>query len=325
MKTTYSVKGFAKAIRVSPSTVRRWDQSGVLPAKRTQSGHRYYLESDIQEFKDQRENSGKKRIADVLITEIYVGEGDEPAVAHSSPSLMLAKNGKDWERFIGNADVNLVPVERVLHTEAAAILEYKRLAFSGVNPDSVQIYYSLDETKRGIVVLGAMKFEVYEDGSFDSLPVPLSTHDLNRTPEQEYDQLVENWGKCAHLRRRYSSKSRIMKQAARLKQYRKKWAHYLPDLLKDGKNVTAECLEFAAIVLNREDWKTTLNMSFLWPAIVQGVQHMGDQEHEDFLNTLYEMDREHQLIRYQYLAQAISDMIADSRVRRAVIASLQTK
>ncbi len=42
------VKQFAARIGKSPSTVRRWDRDGTLPAKRTASGERYYDESDIK-------------------------------------------------------------------------------------------------------------------------------------------------------------------------------------------------------------------------------------------------------------------------------------
>ena len=37
----------AKGIGVSVKTLHRWDETGKLPAKRTPSGHRYYLESDL--------------------------------------------------------------------------------------------------------------------------------------------------------------------------------------------------------------------------------------------------------------------------------------
>lgn len=38
---------FAKKVGVSVKTLHRWDQTGKLSAKRTPSGHRYYLESDL--------------------------------------------------------------------------------------------------------------------------------------------------------------------------------------------------------------------------------------------------------------------------------------
>lgn len=46
--TKLRVNQFASRIGKSPSTVRRWDRDGTLPAKRTASGERYYDESDIK-------------------------------------------------------------------------------------------------------------------------------------------------------------------------------------------------------------------------------------------------------------------------------------
>ena len=46
--TKFRVNQFADRIGKSPSTVRRWDRNGRLPAKRTASGERYYDESDIK-------------------------------------------------------------------------------------------------------------------------------------------------------------------------------------------------------------------------------------------------------------------------------------
>ena len=38
---------FAEEIGVSVETLRRWDRTGKLPAKRTPSNHRYYTEDDL--------------------------------------------------------------------------------------------------------------------------------------------------------------------------------------------------------------------------------------------------------------------------------------
>jgi predicted site-specific integrase-resolvase len=46
--TKLRVNQFASRIGKSPSTVRRWDREGTIPAKRTASGERYYDESDIK-------------------------------------------------------------------------------------------------------------------------------------------------------------------------------------------------------------------------------------------------------------------------------------
>lgn len=44
----YKISEFAKRVGKTTTTVRRWDESGVLPAKRTAGGQRYYDESDLR-------------------------------------------------------------------------------------------------------------------------------------------------------------------------------------------------------------------------------------------------------------------------------------
>ncbi len=48
MPKIYRVKEFAERIGKSPDTLRRWDKTGKLPAKRSAGGHRYYDESDVR-------------------------------------------------------------------------------------------------------------------------------------------------------------------------------------------------------------------------------------------------------------------------------------
>jgi len=43
----YKVHEFAELVGKSTKTLRRWDESGKLPAKRQVSGHRYYTEEDL--------------------------------------------------------------------------------------------------------------------------------------------------------------------------------------------------------------------------------------------------------------------------------------
>lgn len=42
---------FAKELGVSVETLRRWDRTGKLKAKRTPSNHRYYTEEDLAQAK----------------------------------------------------------------------------------------------------------------------------------------------------------------------------------------------------------------------------------------------------------------------------------
>lgn len=48
MSNIYRVNEFAKRIGKSTKTLRRWDEAGVLPAKRTVGNQRYYDESDLR-------------------------------------------------------------------------------------------------------------------------------------------------------------------------------------------------------------------------------------------------------------------------------------
>ncbi|MFQ5795938.1 MAG: IS607 family transposase [Candidatus Bipolaricaulia bacterium] len=48
MSKIYRIGEFAERIGKSPSTLRRWDNEGVLPAKRTPGAQRYYDESDVR-------------------------------------------------------------------------------------------------------------------------------------------------------------------------------------------------------------------------------------------------------------------------------------
>jgi hypothetical protein len=57
----YKPNQFAKMISVSVSTLRRWDNEGVLKARRTQTNHRYYTDEDIQGYKEAKD-SGKKKL-----------------------------------------------------------------------------------------------------------------------------------------------------------------------------------------------------------------------------------------------------------------------
>ena len=56
---------FAKELNVSVETLRRWDRTGRLPAKRTPSNHRYYTEEDIAVAK------GLKPTAENRLIKVY--------------------------------------------------------------------------------------------------------------------------------------------------------------------------------------------------------------------------------------------------------------
>ena len=53
---------FAKELGVSVETLRRWDRTGKLPAKRTPANHRYYTESDLTAAKGLEPLVNKRKI-----------------------------------------------------------------------------------------------------------------------------------------------------------------------------------------------------------------------------------------------------------------------
>ena len=48
MEKRYKIGEFAKKTGVSVWTVRSWDRKGILEAKRTIAGHRYYTDADLE-------------------------------------------------------------------------------------------------------------------------------------------------------------------------------------------------------------------------------------------------------------------------------------
>ena len=46
--STYKIGQFAKLVRRTPATIRRWEAEGKIASKRLPSGHRYYDDADLQ-------------------------------------------------------------------------------------------------------------------------------------------------------------------------------------------------------------------------------------------------------------------------------------
>lgn len=59
MSRIYRIGQFAKRVGKSVSTLRRWDASGELTAKKHSSGHRYYDESDVRQLLGIKNNERK--------------------------------------------------------------------------------------------------------------------------------------------------------------------------------------------------------------------------------------------------------------------------
>ncbi|MGN8852225.1 MerR family DNA-binding transcriptional regulator, partial [Anaerobiospirillum succiniciproducens] len=46
--STYKIGQFAKLVRRTPATIRRWEAEGKIASKRLPSGHRYFDDSDLR-------------------------------------------------------------------------------------------------------------------------------------------------------------------------------------------------------------------------------------------------------------------------------------
>lgn len=56
MDNTYRIAEAAKLLGVHPSTLRRWDEKGILPPSiRTLTGERRYTEADLKAITDKEE------------------------------------------------------------------------------------------------------------------------------------------------------------------------------------------------------------------------------------------------------------------------------
>ena len=57
-----SLSEAARLLGVHPSTVRGWSDQGVVPTHRTQGGHRRYLRSEIELWKQSQRNNGDQEV-----------------------------------------------------------------------------------------------------------------------------------------------------------------------------------------------------------------------------------------------------------------------
>ena len=57
MDNTYRIAEAAKMLGVHPSTLRRWDEKGILrPSIRTLTGERRYTDADLEAVRKNKEN-----------------------------------------------------------------------------------------------------------------------------------------------------------------------------------------------------------------------------------------------------------------------------
>ena len=75
----YFISDAAKAVQAEPHVLRYWEEELELPIQRTELGHRYYTEEDIQTFqniKELKERGFQLKAIKVLLPELKKRKGD---------------------------------------------------------------------------------------------------------------------------------------------------------------------------------------------------------------------------------------------------------
>ncbi|MHA3853025.1 MerR family transcriptional regulator (plasmid) [Lactiplantibacillus plantarum] len=101
---------FANRIGVSEQTLRNWDKSGKLVAKRTKGNHRFYTEDDYNDYmgissKNQKEVSNMKDIQEKWLADFVDSMSEEEAKKIAKQAIqkdMRPQYQKDIEQFVNN-------------------------------------------------------------------------------------------------------------------------------------------------------------------------------------------------------------------------------
>ena len=75
----YLISDAAKAVQAEPHVLRYWEEELELPIQRTELGHRYYTEEDLQTFqniKELKERGFQLKAIKVLLPELKKRKGD---------------------------------------------------------------------------------------------------------------------------------------------------------------------------------------------------------------------------------------------------------
>jgi len=133
----------AKHLHVSIDTLRRWDKSGKLPAKKSDGGHRYYSQVDLELF--------KKDIF-ALATGWVLGSAKEPESASYCPT---SSEFKGRLSKLQSALEKLQDLKEYYPLIVAVVGEIGNNSFDhnlGNWPDISGIYFSFDINKRQIAI-----------------------------------------------------------------------------------------------------------------------------------------------------------------------------
>ena len=78
----YLISDAAKVVQAEPHVLRYWEEELELPIQRTELGHRYYTEEDIQTFqniKELKERGFQLKAIKVLLPELKKRKADSSA------------------------------------------------------------------------------------------------------------------------------------------------------------------------------------------------------------------------------------------------------
>lgn len=140
----FTIGKAAKLLGVSIDTLRRWDESGELRAKRSQGGHRYYDRETLERYKND------------LFALAHVWS--ESVIA---PEIESESYCETQDRFRARLNTMAILLDRDEHAHALAPLLVAIVGEIGNNsfdhnignwPDTLGIFFSYDLNKREIVL-----------------------------------------------------------------------------------------------------------------------------------------------------------------------------
>ena len=104
----YLISDAAKAVQAEPHVLRYWEEELELPIQRTELGHRYYTEEDIQTFqniKELKERGFQLKAIKVLLPELKKRKGD-PSDDLAELEQKIVSQGKEQPEM----NITLLPL-----------------------------------------------------------------------------------------------------------------------------------------------------------------------------------------------------------------------
>ena len=104
----YLISDAAKAVQAEPHVLRYWEEELELPIQRTELGHRYYTEEDIQTFqniKELKERGFQLKAIKVLLPELKKRKGD-PSDDLAELEQKIVSQGKEQP----DTNITLLPL-----------------------------------------------------------------------------------------------------------------------------------------------------------------------------------------------------------------------